>query len=514
MRNKTLIKMESKIKNLKKEWIIILILLLIMSSIIMIKPLNDLDEIWNYNFAKNILDGNKPYKDFNMIQTPLVPIFCSIFLNLLGNELIVMRIIAILLCTTILFITYKILEILKVNKWLNCTFLIFLICILQEHFRIDYNFFVLFNVLWIIYIELKIINETKTREEILIASKKDIFLGVLAGICICSKQTTGAFVAIALVLHNILYVSNFKEFKAFIKKAIYRILGVLIPLIFLAIYFTINKLWNDFIDYCILGIGTFSNSIPYSNLLKNSNIYIKTLSIIVPVFIISVIGIVLVKKYKKKEFDKKLLVIISYAIAEIVVVYPIADDIHFLVGALPTIIGIIYVISTQCKKIKDEKIKVFIKEYIKAFNILVTTICVVASINLLYNYIIQARQYTTLSHFNYILQSQEQINDIKEVEEYIQNQDKNVYILDAASAIYTIPINQYTKNYDMFMKGNFGANGEDGIIENLRDEENYIVLIKNDKYSRNWQNPEKVRTYIIENMNKVGEIKVFDIYEK
>ena len=501
-------------KKVKKECFIIAILLLILTSIIMIKPLNDLDEIWNYNFARNIVDGNMPYKDFNMIQMPLVPALCAMFLNLLGNELMIMRIIAILLCTIILFITYKILELLKVNKWLNYAFLIFLIYILKDHFRIDYNFFVLFNVLWIIYIELKSIREKKTKEELLTSSKKDIVLGILAGICICSKQTTGALVAIVLVGYNLLNVSNFKEFKLFIKKAIYRVIGVFIPLLMLSIYFTWNHLWNDFIDYCILGIGTFSNSISYSNLLTNSNILIKTLSIIVPIFLISMIGNILVNKYKRKEIDSQLLTIVSYAIAEMVVVFPISDDIHFLIGAFPAMIGIIYGMSTLSKKLKNEKVKIFIKEYLKAFNILAVAIFGMVSIVSLYNYAIQVRQYTTLNHFNYIIQLQDQIDSIKNVEEYIQKQDKNVYILDAVAAIYTIPINQYTKNYDMFLIGNLGGDGEEGIIEDLQEEENYIVLIKNEQYSRNWQNPEKVRKYIIENMNKMGEIDAFDVYEK
>ena len=445
---------------------------------------------------------------------PLVPALCAMFLNLLGNELMIMRIIAILLCTIILFITYKILELLKVNKWLNYAFLIFLIYILKDHFRIDYNFFVLFNVLWIIYIELKSIREKKTKEELLTSSKKDIVLGILAGICICSKQTTGALVAIVLVGYNLLNVSNFKEFKLFIKKAIYRVIGVFIPLLMLSIYFTWNHLWNDFIDYCILGIGTFSNSISYSNLLTNSNILIKTLSIIVPIFLISMIGNILVNKYKRKEIDSQLLTIVSYAIAEMVVVFPISDDIHFLIGAFPAMIGIIYGMSTLSKKLKNEKVKIFIKEYLKAFNILAVAIFGMVSIVSLYNYAIQVRQYTTLNHFNYIIQLQDQIDSIKNVEEYIQKQDKNVYILDAVAAIYTIPINQYTKNYDMFLIGNLGGDGEEGIIEDLQEEENYIVLIKNEQYSRNWQNPEKVRKYIIENMNKMGEIDAFDIYEK
>lgn len=500
-------------KKIRKECLIIAILLLILTSIIMVKPLNDLDEIWNYNFARNIVDGNMPYKDFNMIQMPLVPALCAIFLNLFGNELMIMRMIAILLCTIILFITYKILEVLKVNKWLNYTFLIFLIYILKDHFRIDYNFFVLANVLWIIYIELKTICE-KTKEELLTSSKKDVALGILAGICICSKQTTGVFVAIVLVGYNIINVSNFKEFKLLIKKAIYRVIGIFIPLLLLCIYFTWNHLWNDFIDYCILGIGTFSNSIPYSNLLTNRNIFIKMLSIIVPIFLISMIGNIFGNKYKKKEFNRNLLIIVSYAIAEMVVVFPISDDIHFLVGAFPTMIGMVYGISILSRKLKNTKVKIFIKEYLKAFNILAVTILGMVSIASLYNYVICARQYTTLNHFNSIIQSQEQIDSIKSVGEYIQKQDKDVYILDATAAIYTIPLNQYTKNYDMFLIGNLGGNGEEGIIEDLQKKENYIVLIKNDQYSRNWQNPEKVREYIIENIDKIGEIDTFDIYEK
>ena len=77
-----------------------------------------------------------------------------------------------------------------------------------------------------------------------------------------------------------------------------------------------------------------------------------------------------------------------------------------------------------------------------------------------------------------------------------------------------IPLDKYNKNYDMFLKGNLGTKGEIGQIENLEKEENIVVLILNDNYSRNWQNPEKVRKYIINNWNKKGEIGKFDIYEK
>lgn len=77
-----------------------------------------------------------------------------------------------------------------------------------------------------------------------------------------------------------------------------------------------------------------------------------------------------------------------------------------------------------------------------------------------------------------------------------------------------IPIDKYNKDYDMFNKGNFGAKGEEGQIKKLNNTTNSRVLIMNENYRRNWQNPEKVREYIIENWTKIGEIRNFDIYEK
>ena len=64
-----------------KNILIILILFLSVAAVIIPKELNNLDELWNYNFARNIADGLLPYKDFNMVITPLLSIICGIILN-------------------------------------------------------------------------------------------------------------------------------------------------------------------------------------------------------------------------------------------------------------------------------------------------------------------------------------------------------------------------------------------------------------------------------------------------
>ena len=52
---------------------------------IIIKPISDLDEIWNYNTARAISEGLVPYKDISMITTPLLPMITAIFLKTIAN---------------------------------------------------------------------------------------------------------------------------------------------------------------------------------------------------------------------------------------------------------------------------------------------------------------------------------------------------------------------------------------------------------------------------------------------
>ncbi|MFR1776822.1 MAG: hypothetical protein ACLSW4_02030 [Clostridia bacterium] len=48
------------------------IAILLFLATVLPRNLANLDEIWNFNFARNIANGLIPYKDFNMLQTPLL----------------------------------------------------------------------------------------------------------------------------------------------------------------------------------------------------------------------------------------------------------------------------------------------------------------------------------------------------------------------------------------------------------------------------------------------------------
>ena len=50
-----------------------LVILFFIASNILIKNVDNLDEMWNFNFARCMANGLIPYKDFNIILGPFLP---------------------------------------------------------------------------------------------------------------------------------------------------------------------------------------------------------------------------------------------------------------------------------------------------------------------------------------------------------------------------------------------------------------------------------------------------------
>lgn len=436
--------MKKALKNLA----VFCILAIIIAGIILPRELNNLDEIWNFNFARNIANGLVPYKDFNMVQTPLLSIICGMILRVFGTELFIMRILAVILCSFIMFSAYKILEKLEIPTTLKYAFLIFTIFLYEEYFCIDYNFAVLWIILLVTLLELKNVEKK--------SSKLNFFSGILVGVSILTKQTTGIFLSLVFLLYNILIINNKDELKEYGKETIYKTLGIIVPIILFCIYITICKGWNDFIDYTILGIKTFSNKISYINLLNgNYGKIISILSILIPILLLTIYIKTII--FSNKNKDKKIYILFAYSVASLIVVYPISDSIHFLIGIFPSIILLVYFLwSSLIKRIQKNKITMFVKYFFNCILILILIFNVYISIKDLVKYKKEANMYDELQNFKYI---KAENNGIQKIDQFILESERNnktVYILDATAAIYMIPINKYNKDYDMFLKGNLG----------------------------------------------------------
>lgn len=483
----------------------ILILITIL-SIILLKPLGNLDEIWNYNFARNVANGLIPYRDFNMVITPLLSLLTGLIIKVLANQLIIMRILAAILCTAVLFVNYKILNILNIKKEISLIFTFGIGYLLKDYYCIDYNWASLLIVLVLIYYEIK--QYKKENNLLKVNIKNDIILGILAGLTFSLKQTSGFLVCVALLGNKLLFVRNKEELKAFYKSFLYRFIGICIPISMLLLYLICNNAVQDFISYTIEGVSGFTNYISYKNLLKMN--IVGLLSILVPIIFLYAWFKTIIKEKDKKEY-----LLLVYGLVIFVIAFPISDNIHFLIGAMPGIILILYEIYNilqilYTKVIKNKKILMYIIIYINAFVILLTaSYCIENFVS----YIKERDNFSNLQYYSYIPINKSLENQIKQVDEYIEKQTKNVIILDASASVYMIPIDRYHKDYDMLNKGNIGKDGEQRIIEEISQKENTQYLILKDGYNKNWQTPLEIINYVQSNKKKIGAIGVFDIYE-
>lgn len=510
---------KEKIKAISKDFILFIFIAVMVFSIIAINPISNLDEIWNYNTARAIAQNLIPYKDISMITTPLLPMITALFLKLIANEVIVSRVLASVLWGGVLFSIFKILKLL-IKEENTCLIIIALLGLLfRDCYCIDYNILSLMFSLIILYIELKNIDKPHFEN-----NKTDFLIGILAGLTVCTKQSIGAILAIIVVGYKIIFVQNKKEFIEYLKTAFKRIIGILIPMILVFIYLIATNSLQDFINYAVLGISTFSNKIPYAQLMNNDKKEIQILSRIMPFILLAMAVLTIVLQNKKKKenignIDNKILTILIYSLSTIIIMYPISDEIHFLIASTITFIGLAYILYLLgiaiYNKINLQSKKKIYKITSLLISIILIAFIAVRGIENITEYIKQEKN-ETIEHYKNIQISEYLQERINEIDNFILEQEKEnkkVYILDAEAAIYMIPINNYNKDYDMFLKGNIGKDGQEGQIQKIKQKEtNEIILIRKRNLQSNWQTPTEVVNYVRENLEFMGEVSIYEVY--
>lgn len=510
---------KEKIKAISKDFILFIFIAVMVFSIIAINPISNLDEIWNYNTARAIAQNLIPYKDISMITTPLLPMITALFLKLIANEVIVSRVLASVLWGGVLFSIFKILKLL-IKEENTCLIITALLGLLfRDCYCIDYNILSLMFSLIILYIELKNIDKPHFEN-----NKTDFLIGILAGLTVCTKQSIGAILAIIVVGYKIIFVQNKKEFIEYLKTAFKRIIGILIPMILVFIYLIATNSLQDFINYAVLGISTFSNKIPYAQLMNNDKKEIQILSRIMPFILLAMAVLTIVLQNKKKKenignIDNKILTMLIYSLSTIIIMYPISDEIHFLIAGTITFIGLAYILYLLGIAIYN---KINLQSKKKIYKITSLMISIIAIAFIAVRGIENITEYTkqekneTIEHYKNIQISEYLQERINEIDNFILEQEKEnkkVYILDAEAAIYMIPINNYNKDYDMFLKGNIGKDGQEGQIQKIKQKEtNEIILIRKRNLQSNWQTPTDVVNYVRENLEFMGEVSIYEVY--
>jgi len=423
------------------------------------------------------------------------------------------------------------------NKYINL-FIILNIGLLMLPFWIfSYNFVILLLTLIILNYELK----SKDEKLLKLNIKNDFLIGIVAGLAIITKQSTGFFIAATYVGYKWLAVRSKEDLNLAFKISLSRGVGVLVPVTTFFLYLFLTNSILDFFDFCFLGISEFKNYISYMNLLdlgiikdflsnvdgfynklwifgKVSIFIIIAILALMMFFIIPFTVIYLIKKLKFDSVESKnILKLFVFGIASFLLVYPIADYNHFAIGALILIILSIYIVSINFKIGNEKVIKYFNKFIIVVFYIVVVLLVIVAGRNY-YEYIKNENKNHSLNHYNGVIIDKSRSEKISAVNQFIEQQEmigKNVYIINADSCFYTIPIDKYEKYFDLLLKGNLGQKGVQKVIDKIEGlSDNSLFLILNDSTSLNWQFPKEVIEFIRNNYNNVGSIANYDIYSK
>ena len=488
-----------------ENFIFKLCLVVIVCLIVIAKPLSNLDEVWNFNIARCISSGLVPYRDISMVSTPLLGFLLAIPLKLFGTEIFYTRIFAIINILIVFILMYKILDILEVRREISNIVVGVALAVIAGAITIDYNILSLTFVLSIVILELKCITARNWNKWFV-----NVIIGIFAGFTICSKQSIGLIIGLIVVVSPFYFTKKKVDIVPIAKNMLYRAIGIVIPVGILCIYLAVNNAFGEFLSYSIKGVKTFSNSIPYTELLQNGSS--GGLAVMVLLIMIACVIATIALKVKKKE-DGKLFLLTVYSLGMFSIVIPIADIRHFSIGIMPCYILLAYAVMAILRNIKlngkiNFKHELEFISIVTLASILVCVFCLEFENN---ERLGEISKYDYQKHFRYVYISPELNKEINLINEYASVKERTLYILDVSAAVYMIPVDRYNKNYDMFRIGSLGSGGEDAIIEKIKSEDS-LYLIKNDESKINWQNPSKIRAYIKENMELVDSKGSFDVY--
>jgi len=330
------------------------------------------DEIWNYGFSYNISTSLIPYKDFNMVITPLYPLLGAIFLIIFGKNLLIYHIFNAIICTAIFSYMKKL-----IPQSYHIVYMIFLL-----------NAYPSYNILCILFLYILMIMEDKKSNNYLI--------GIILGLTFLTKQNIGIFLCIPS-----LFTKN-------VKKILKRITGFLIPNLILLVYLLLNNCLYEFIDYTFLGLILFAKT----NLLTDK----------ISIIIIIITTIILILKYIKNK-DIKIIYLLSFQL----LAFPIVEKYHIMIALVP-IIG--YLLST-IKLNKKIFLLIFITNIIVTFSVNIYSIH-----NLEYSFPNNSEAYKYRKISTEIVSTLKYIsNYVNRVKEELYIIDRNAYFIKLESNI-------------------------------------------------------------------------------
>ena len=408
----------------------------------------NLDEIWNYGFSHNLYSGLIPYKDFNMVITPFYPFIMSLGFHIFGSSMLVFHV-----EHAIILICLCVLLFLLIDKkaWFIVALMLFPVNVSFP----SYNIFLYFLLVLIIYLEKE--------------KRSDYLIGFLLGLCVLTKHSVG----LCLLLPSLYYIKD-------LKKVGRRFLGFIVPLFVFIIYLIITKSMIPFIDLCILGLFDFASENG-----KAFNIYFLLFIIMIGITIYFIVK------------DRKNLVN-YYVLAFYSIMIPLFDIYHFMVAFLAILILIL-------SKVKKD----IIKPGLFGISIILFSAVLLMDSRFKSKIIYP----NNIKHFEYRFIDYDSILFTNKVNDYIKKNSDREFVFLNSNGYYFRLINDMKISYiDLINAGNFGYNGSDKLLKEIKKRKNSIFLVDKSELSPIKQSDKQALNYVIDNGKKIGNIDFFDIY--
>ena len=457
------------------------------------------DTLWNFGNIYKYYNGDILYTQVNYILTPIFIVIGRIMFSFLGPNFITFAIYNCIIVSSLFLIFYKILKVLKVKQVF--AIIITLICFLSIQDKLIMSG-ANYNTLAFVFYELGILILLKdiTNNEYNIRS--NIIQGIMLFLVFFTNQKLLIGYGLALFVFELIY---------FKKKGIINLLqiaGVFIleSLIALQIFYLRGNLY-DFINICFLGIHDFK-----ANLIADA---VGPLYFIIYITSI-IVSITLISRTEIERVKNNIELLLCFSVGSFALCFPIFNVYHCgLPGTLFLLLLMYSLYEGLIDLFEDKSFREVIK-YVCIIIVVVFILCIPKyTMHIFINYdYIEKDPYSP--YFGAILKEEFRTN-IKNVTKYLQEQEsqgKQTYIVSNYAMYYVIETGKSHDYFDMLNRGNYGINGDDKMIEKIKNMKNTIILVYNKERSAHecYQITVKIKDYIEKNYNCVGEVENYDIY--
>lgn len=479
------------------------VLLLFIFLLIILNPnylnhgIPDMDEIWNYQYARRILFDQVPYRDFGMLQTPFAMQMNAIFLYLFGDKLIVMRWVASLIAAINGLVAFKILRTAGKNHLMSFVYTLFFLFPFLLYPKNNYSWYVVLSLSTALLLELKKIHAPKQKQ-----MRYEVWIGIALGLTLITKQNIGMaaiFVSIAYFLYSSRYLGKDYLLKGLGLKLFGFSLIMGTELIYLGVKMNIVLMFKEMAYNLTAFAG--SSATPYTSIFSESPLF-GLLAILIPGMII----ITFMKGISAAEdLTKKTLFLVTlYGLANLAMIVPISDSVHLLFGMPIAVLAISLVFRNNTQHDGRQK------------DLLSVILLSVMLLTITYRLITPTKgQFEPkLNHYQSVHIPTEIRQSIADVDGFIAHEEslgRTVYMLNYQAAFYLIPLDKFSYKYDTIGSGGYA---EQEIINLLASTPNATVLIRGQQGIENWQETKKIEEYVRNNMKYADSLHGFDVYRR